>query len=212
MVSIRICGFSVALASCAGSADIPQEPVVDPAPLVVPIDAGALKACKSEVIPLPSDFAPTLPPGSETLWFAPGMFDPSANDYFTYQFVLGFETPQEVTVQRLEVILLDYYAGLMSSVAEAKQREHAAGATSVLVQPSATDYATFRCGTRECLDSVKFFEASLTTVDEFATGQALHLKVVMAVTPDQIAAHVVPDERWNAASPELSLPCAVTAP
>ena len=48
-----------------------------------------------ERIELPPAFAPTLPPGVETLWFAPGMFDPAAADYFTYVFSLDWNEPLE---------------------------------------------------------------------------------------------------------------------
>ena len=43
---------------------------------------------KSERIPFPLEFAPTLAhKGDEELRFAPGMFNPAADDYFSYAFV-----------------------------------------------------------------------------------------------------------------------------
>ncbi len=175
------------------------------------IDAG-VPSCKSEVIPLPPDFAPTLPPGTETLWFAPGMFDSSAHDYFTYQFVLNFDAAQDVTSAKLERVLLDYYAGLMTSVAKGKKRLHAAGATAVEVQPSQSPHEAFSCGMIECPASVKFFDASIRTVDEFVTGETLELRVLMAVSPTMVAAHVSPSKNWDRTNPVLTLPCSLTAP
>src|SRR6187402_1986296 len=43
---------------------------------------------RSETIPFPLDFAPSLPyRGTEELRFAPGFFEPTSETYFTYSFV-----------------------------------------------------------------------------------------------------------------------------
>ncbi len=208
-----VASFALVLVSCAGAADTPKAPeaLESPAPTQT-MDAGAIALCKSEVIALPPEFAKGLPEGQETIWFAPGMFQAQANDYFTYQFVLRFDAPQEIATANLQAVLLGYYEGLMTAVAAGKGRKHAAGATVVEVQPSAKAFASKSCGTEACPDSVQFFEASIATIDEFVTGESLALHVVLAVTPNRVAAHVVPKHSWNAAQPSLSLPCLVTAP
>lgn len=208
-----VASFALVLLSCAGSADTPKAPEVSGAtPPTQTVDAGTTALCKSEVIALPPEFAPGLPTGQETIWFAPGMFQPEANDYFMYQFVLRFDAPQEIATANLQAVLLGYYEGLMTAVAEGKNREHAAGATVVEVHASANTFASMLCGTSACPESVQFFEASIVTIDEFVTGEPLSLHVVLAVTPNMVAAHVVPKGAWNAARATLSLPCLVSRP
>ena len=99
----------------------------------------ALPEWRYERIELPPEFAPSLPAGSETLWFAPGMFKPDAEDYFTYAFSLDWNEPIEPTATALEPMLVDYYRGLMAAVAggepirEASVRVSEDGKTATVV-------------------------------------------------------------------------------
>lgn len=109
-------------------------PPDDPAP-----SCAALPQWRYEHIALPPEFAPSLPRGAETLWFAPGMFKPDADDYFTYAFSLDWDHPFEPTAAALEPVLVDYYRGLMAAVAggepirEARVRVGEDGKTAVVV-------------------------------------------------------------------------------
>jgi len=90
----------------------------DPSP-EDPTICEALPGWRYEKIALPPEFAPTLPTGTEVLWFAPGMFEPEADDYFTYAFSLdmdeGLSSPAA-----FEALLGEYYRGLMSAVASGR--------------------------------------------------------------------------------------------
>lgn len=58
-----------------------------------------------------------MPAGDEVLWFAPGMFDPQAADYFTYAFSITWSDTAAMDRPRLTEVLWAYYDGLMHAVA-----------------------------------------------------------------------------------------------
>ena len=101
----------------------PTAPTDEAAPTSAP-RCEALPTWRYEKIPLPPEFAPTLPEGVEVLWFAPGMFEPAADDYFTYAFSLDMTEPLS-TPAALETLLVDYYRGLMSAVAAGRDAKPA---------------------------------------------------------------------------------------
>lgn len=73
---------------------------------------------RPERIDLPPAFAPSMPSGDELLWFAPGMFDPEADDYFSYVFELALDQPPPSQPDELRTLLHAYYRGLMTAVAK----------------------------------------------------------------------------------------------
>ena len=102
------------------------EPETEPEPPAEPETAPTCAEApgwRYERIELPPEFAPTLPAGVETLWFAPGMFDPAAPDYFTYAFSLDWMDEQAPKPTTLEGWLTEYFVGLMSAVAGSRQAE-----------------------------------------------------------------------------------------
>lgn len=71
---------------------------------------------RSETIPFPLDFAPSLPyRGIEELRFAPGFFEPSTPLYFTYSFVWLVDGAPPFS--DLSADLRTYFAGLSRAVA-----------------------------------------------------------------------------------------------
>ncbi|MEM6992787.1 MAG: hypothetical protein AAF721_19890, partial [Myxococcota bacterium] len=118
----------------------------------------AAPAWRYERIELPPPFAPSLPAGVEVLWFAPGMFEPAATDYFTYSFSLRWagaglgDTP-------LPDALHAYYDGLMRAVAGSRDAEPRAPVVVALAEDG-------RSGT-------------VTLSDEFTGGETItvHLRV-----------------------------------
>lgn len=99
------------------TAQAPQSDVATPPTEDAPPSCEALPQWRYEKIELPPEFAPALPKGVETLWFAPGMFKPEADDYFTYAFSLDWDDSVQPSTAALEPMLVDYYRGLMSAVA-----------------------------------------------------------------------------------------------
>ncbi len=150
----------------------------------------SIAACRSENIALPPEFAPSLPKGQETLWFAPGMFDADAPGYYRYAFELHFSDPQPVGVGALEKLLTSYYQGLMSAVAEGKGHTHAPLATRVVVKASPGGDASETCEGASCVDANRFFEARINTLDEFNTGKPIKLRVLLDATATEISALV----------------------
>jgi len=86
-------------------------------PFTLPLPEG----WRAETLPFPLDFAPGIPyEGLEELRFAPGMFDPEAEGYFTYAFVWWVRTPPPFEPDRLARELSEYLRGLAAAVAEGK--------------------------------------------------------------------------------------------
>jgi len=86
-----------------------------------PFRFGTLTGWRSERIPFPLDFAPSLPyTGFEELRFAPGMFDPKSDTYFTYVFFWWIAGDVAPTRERLEKELVVYFKGLGDSVGAAR--------------------------------------------------------------------------------------------
>jgi hypothetical protein len=78
---------------------------------------------KTETIPFPLDFAPTIPhKGVEELRFAPGFFKVAAPGYFSYAFVWWIEAQQPLAAQTLAAELKQYYQGLCRAVGGKKYK------------------------------------------------------------------------------------------
>lgn len=77
---------------------------------------------RSEVLNFPLDFAPDLEyQGLEELRFAPGMFDTTATDYFTYMFVMVLEGSHDFTIPETKKFIASYFRGLSSAVGQGKE-------------------------------------------------------------------------------------------
>lgn len=71
-----------------------------------------------ERITLPFDFAPEMPyTGFEELRFAPGMFDRSSENYFTYLFIASIKNEKKFSKRAIKNFLTQYYQGLSKAVA-----------------------------------------------------------------------------------------------
>jgi len=83
-----------------------------------PVPAG----WRSETIPFPLEFAPTIPHrGVEELRFAPGFFDPQAPGYWTYAFAWVVTDQRPLDMASLSGELTTYFRGLTSAVAKEKK-------------------------------------------------------------------------------------------
>lgn len=165
----------------------PPPPPSDAAPT-----CAAAPDWRPERIALPPAFAPSLPPGKELLWFAPGMFKRDAPDYFTYIFELDFEQPPPTDPEQLRTLLHAYYAGLMAAVGEAAKRTP--GEVSVNMTATGPGH----------------FEGRIEMTDEFTTGDALSVAVDLEIVGTCLVATVTPSgENAEALQQARScLPCA----
>lgn len=190
---------TIGLACCGPSA---PPPVTSGPPAV-----SANPTCKTELIALPPAFAPSLPKGKELLWFAPGMFDASAPDYFTYRFRLDFEDAQSWSRETLAQLLHIYYAGLMEAVATSNGRAHAPSNTRVFIaQPDVPN--TTRCTDADCAPSEELWKAKIQTTDEFVTHEALELELEIETTSNRLTARARPVGAHTA----WAMPCTMVEP
>ncbi|WP_428265738.1 hypothetical protein [Haliangium sp.] len=163
----------------------------------------AIADWRPEVIELPPEFAPSLPPGREELRFAPGMFDADAADYFSYAFVLAFdapspsapapdetdpapgEQPAEPPAQppatwsatRVETLLDDYYRGLVAAVATERKLD------LPVDQIKATVVREGEGGR---------LRATVAMYDPFVTGAPLRLHMILEVEGECVRAAASP--------------------
>ncbi|HWU86592.1 MAG TPA: hypothetical protein VN253_04930 [Kofleriaceae bacterium] len=99
----------------SGSAELPQPLAGDP-PWLLP--AG----WRTEVIPFPLDFAPTIAHrGAEVLRFPPGFLDPTSGNYWSYAFLWRTEDPAQLDAAALGAELTAYFRGLIDAVDEQKR-------------------------------------------------------------------------------------------
>lgn len=128
---------------------------------------------RSERIPFPLDFAKDLDyKGVEELRFAPGMFKPDADDYFSYVFLFWLEGSRTVDAKSLESDLRRYCRGLCATVAKGRKLEFDLSTISVK--------ATKRDGKAKLAgEDADSFHAKIDWFDPFTTGKPLtrHLEV-----------------------------------
>lgn len=79
---------------------------------------------KGERIELPPPFAPDMKmTGIEEIRFAPGMFDPKSEEFFSYVFVFSVPGDQKLSEEVIKDETLAYYRGLAASVLKGKGKE-----------------------------------------------------------------------------------------
>jgi len=162
-----------ALALVAGATPAPAQ-ATDQAPAADPFVYEAPNGWKPERIPFPLGFAPSLPyKGFEQLHFAPGMFDPKSENYFTYLFFWWVEGEPQVTEETLARNLTDYYKGLCAAVGEPKQLK---------LDLTKVDAKVERAAVQESGPyPARRFTGRINAFDPFNTGQALTLEVEITV-------------------------------
>ena len=110
VTTIRILAVAALLAA-AGAA-----PAADSS-FTLPVPDG----WRTETIPFPLEFAPSLPySGVEELRFAPGVFVPASEEFWTYAFCWWLPEDTFLDSQLLEGDLATYFAGLTASVTESE--------------------------------------------------------------------------------------------
>ncbi|MDX1564889.1 MAG: PQQ-binding-like beta-propeller repeat protein, partial [Phycisphaeraceae bacterium] len=121
---------------------------------------------RGETIQLPPGFAKDFPyRGIEEIRFAPGMFKPDRDDFFSYALVFYFPNQKPLDRKQLHAALLTYYRGLARAVG-AKRKP-----------PIQTD--SFKLDLKPVEGAAGKYLATLHWVEPFATGkpQRLHLEL-----------------------------------
>ncbi|TPN88992.1 hypothetical protein [Aquimarina algicola] len=79
---------------------------------------------KSEIIAFPLSFAPDLQyTGNEHVRFTPEWANKDSNDYFSYVFLWNIDQKPNLSAEKLENELEEYYDGLMQSVSKGQNIE-----------------------------------------------------------------------------------------
>lgn len=132
-----------------------------------------------ERIDFPLSFAPELPyKGFEELRFAPGMFKPDTDTYFTYVFAMKITEEVALDAAALQSLLETYFRGLCRAVAKEKKFDIDVSKISAQVRSGQTDTPT-----------VRHFHATVASFDPFVTGKPLTLNLEMMVIKVSQADH-----------------------
>jgi hypothetical protein len=127
-------------------------------------DAVSLEGWQAETFALPPAFAPELPKGTESLRFAPGWRDPSAEGFWSYAFVMWIdESAPPLDAARIDDLLEKYYNGLMTSFAAGKGKDISGTPARVDVVRTAPNR----------------YEARMHLIDAFATFEPIDLRVLV---------------------------------
>lgn len=143
------------LASLSGCVARQSEPSTVPR-------VASLEGWPAETFALPPDFAPSLPSGTESLRFAPGWRDPSAEDFWSYAFVMWIDAPAP-DAAGIDHLIETYYNGLLNSFAAGAEKD-------IRATPVRVDVA---------LIAPSRYEARMHAIDAFATFKPIDLRVLV---------------------------------
>jgi hypothetical protein len=139
-------------------------------------DAVSLEGWQAETFALPPGFAPELPTGTESLRFAPGWRDPSAEGFWSYAFVMWIDEPVP-DAARIDDLLEKYYNGLMTAFAAGKGKD-------ISSTPARVDVVGART-------SPNHYEARMHLIDAFATFEPIDLRVLIDTVAETDARSIV---------------------
>lgn len=134
---------------------------------------------KGETIPVPTGFAPDMSiRGIEEIRFAPGMFKPDRNDFFSYALVFYLPKQKPLDAKAIETELLKYYRGLAKAVGKDRRPKIDTDAFTFKITPVA--------------EGADRYTAVLDWVEPFATGKAqtLYFELHSGAVPDADASHL----------------------
>jgi hypothetical protein len=123
-----------------------------------------------ERMPTPPGFAPDIQlTGFEEARFAPGMFDNTSPNYFTYVLIISADGAPDLGGAALKEFLEKYYRGL--SVGLGKQKGLSPDPAQMVAEVAAVP------------DDKDRFTAKVTFFDSFTDGRKISLNVVAHVVP-----------------------------
>ncbi|MGI9239725.1 MAG: hypothetical protein ACR2RV_02930 [Verrucomicrobiales bacterium] len=133
---------------------------------------------KGERIELPPPFAPEMKlEGIEEIRFAPGMFEPESDSFFSYVFVFSVPGDQELSQEVIQKETLAYYRGLAASVLKGKGKE--VDTTKFKFTLEKSDKAGAVPASVGDKASVTEYRGKLDWIEPFATAkpQVLHFEI-----------------------------------
>ena len=102
------------------------------------VELPAPKEWKKEIITLPPGFAPDMKlRGSEHIRFAPGMFQPNSDSFFSYLFLFKLEKEPELKPETIRQEFLKYFRGLAVAVLKDRAAEVNTAKFTLKINPSA---------------------------------------------------------------------------
>jgi hypothetical protein len=126
---------------------------------------------KSETIPFPLEFAKDLPySGVEELRFAPGMFAPDQDGYWSYAFLWWLDGRPALGAAELQDALKRYFAGLITAVAKDKGFPVDPARFSASIQAAPRPQGKLG-------HDVEAFAGTVDSYDGFKTGAPIVLEV-----------------------------------
>jgi hypothetical protein len=164
MYCISLFLFGVLLLAMPASAKQPKQLYQVPAP------AGWAK----ETISLPPGFAKDMTwKGVEELRFAPGMYKPESESFFSYAILFWLPGEQKVDAKTMEQEMLAYYKGLCQAVSKGKNKTVDVSTFKVSIK----DITPKKAKTRPTGESYLEYEGELHWVEPFVTGKPQTLKL-----------------------------------
>lgn len=164
--------FLLILALLPSGLSIAQEPKDNPSTKLI-----FKTEWKGERIALPPEFAPKMKlKGIEEIRFAPGMFKPDSDSFFSYAFVFEISQDQKLTRDVIHQETLVYYRGLAGSILKRKGKEVDVGKfTFKLEQAKAAKDSPATVNA----ESVTQYVGKLDWIEPFATAkpQVLHFEL-----------------------------------
>jgi hypothetical protein len=133
---------------------------------------------QGERITLPPAFAPDMKlKGIEEIRFAPGMFDPKSDSFFSYVFVFSFSQDQPASEEMIKQETLTYYRGLAKSVLEGRGKEVDASKFKFELKKAKEANAT--AASVADAKTVTQYAGKLDWIEPFATAepQVLHFEI-----------------------------------
>ena len=133
---------------------------------------------RGEVIQLPPGFAPTLAwKGVENIRFAPGMFKPETEDFFSYLLVFLLDKDADASDAAMSKQVLTYYQGLAQAVAGRKMPDLDTSTFKLKLDTPSGDPLDPPAGSKG--KDTTFWTGTLDWIEPFATrkAQTLHFEV-----------------------------------
>ncbi|MCD6049120.1 MAG: hypothetical protein K0Q55_523, partial [Verrucomicrobia bacterium] len=126
-----------------------------------------------ERMPIPTGFAPDLSlKGFEEVRFAPGMFDTSSTNYFTYALAVSAEGTNSIGMAELKDFLDKYFRGL--SISAGRQKG---------LNPDPAQFGAEVVSVNSDFAGLNRFTAKLPFFDTFSDGRKIALNLEIAVLP-----------------------------
>ena len=137
---------------------------------------------KKESFTFPLDFAPKLQfTGIEEAIFTPGWSDKTSPEFWTYSFAWYVDGNINLTEQRLQIFIGDYFNGLTQVVGTSKgmKKEAISNAFAIFME-------------KESVENWQYFEGKVQLFDVFFSEQAIRLNVkVKALYCEKLDKHLV---------------------